>query len=282
MYALNKKSGAKISSFLRIADMYVPHHSSSIFVLGFLAITVVFGIFAGGHAYQAFNVTAAMAGFSVNKVNIIGNRQTSEIDIFSALSLDCGISLPGFDIEKARAAIAVFPWIESVSVQKIYPDQVNISVVERQPIAIWQHHGSVDIIDREGNIIVPYRRAFSRGLPLLVGQGAARQAAAFLKEIKPFSTIRQHARAYIRIGGRRWDILLDNGVRIKLPEKDVSRHLAAALMMQNRNSLFFRDVEIIDLRLDDRITVGLSAEALAHRAIAVKNLERQEKARKAG
>lgn len=300
MYALNGKSGVNVLSSLRarlsrsawwccslakrfrIADVHVPHHSGSIAVLGFLAAAAAFGMFAGGHARQAFNVTASTVGFAVDKVNISGNEQTSEIDILGVLGLDRGISMLSFDVEKARAAIAAFPWVASASVQKIYPDQINVSVIERRPVAVWQHDGRVDIIDRQGNVIVPYSTALGRGLPLLVGQGAARQAAAFLEEIKPFSTVRQHAQAYIRIGDRRWDILLDNGMRIKLPEEDVPRRLAAALVIESKNGLFSRDVETIDLRLDDRITVGLSDEALARRAAAVKDLERREKARKAG
>ncbi|RCL02686.1 MAG: cell division protein FtsQ [Candidatus Tokpelaia sp. JSC188] len=301
MYALNNGSGMKMSlSFLgttfsiflrhrcncskyfQIADTYIPRYAGSVTILGFLSVVIIFGVFAGGHAYQAFNVMAAVVGFSVEKVNISGNRKTSEIDLLSALDVDRSISLFSFNVEKARAAVSVLPWVESVSVQKIYPNQINISIVERQPIAIWQHNGNIDVIDKQGNVIMPYGTGADYRLPLVVGQGAARQAAAFLEELTPFSMIKQHARAYIRIGDRRWDILLDNDVRIKLPEEDVPRHLATVLMMDGTNTLFFRDIEIVDLRLTDRITVALSTEALARRAAAIKDLEDREKAKKAG
>jgi len=300
VYALKGSSGAGLLSFLQagfmrflwryrglfkhfqLEDVRVPCHSGSAAVAAFFSIAVVFGIFAGGHAPQAFRLVTSAAGFAVEKVNISGNHQTSEIDVLEALELDGETSMIGFDVDRARAAVAAFPWVESVCVRKIYPDQINVTVVERQPVAIWQHDGAVDIIDRQGRVIVPYNTVWGRGLPLLVGQGAERQAGVFLDGMSRFAGIRERARAYIRIGDRRWDILLDNGVRIKLPEVDAPGRLARALALENSDGLFSRDVENIDLRLADRITVALSNEALARRMAAVRELERWKKARKAG
>lgn len=260
----------------------IPHHCGSVAVVVFFSAAAVFGVFAGGHAAQAFKMIAVSAGFAVEKVNMSGNRQTSEIDILGALGLDGETSLINFDVGRARAAIAALPWVASVSVRKMYPDHLDIAIVEREPAAVWQHERMLDIIDRQGHVIVPYAAALAHGLPLLVGEGAETEAGAFLDEMRPFPGIAGHARAYIRIGGRRWDILLDNGVRIKLPETGAPARLAQALAIENRDGLFSRDVETVDLRLKDRITLALSKEALERRMAAVRDLESREKAWKAG
>jgi cell division protein FtsQ len=275
----------RYSGFARrfqVRDVYVPHHSGSVAVVFFLSLAAVFGMVAGGHASQALKLAASVSGFAVEKLNISGNRQVSDIDVLDALGLDGETSMIGFDVDRARGAIAAFPWVESVSVRKIYPDQVNIAIAERQPVAVWQHDGTVDVIDRQGHVIMPYSPALGQGLPLLVGQGAGHQAGSFLDGMKPFAAVMEHARAYIRIGDRRWDILLDNGVRIRLPEVDAPRRLAEALALENSDGLFSRDIESIDLRLNDRVTVGLSDEALSRRMAVIRDMERREKARKAG
>jgi len=300
VYALKGSSGTDLVSFLRaqimrlwrrchgfarrfpLSRVHVPYHAGSVAVVVFFIAAAIFGMFAGGHASRAFNMVASASGFAVTKIHVSGNRQISDIDVLDALALDPNISMIGFDVAGARAAIAAFPWVASVSVQKIYPDQINIAIVERQPAAAWQHDNRVDIIDGQGRVIVAYSAALGHGLPLMVGHGAERYAAAFLDDMKPFKTIRERARAYIRIGDRRWDVLLDNGVRIKLPETGAPQRLAQVMALDSSSGLLSRDVETIDLRLDDRITVALSDEALARRQAAVKDLERREQAQKAG
>lgn len=267
---------------LAVGGTTVPRHIGSFAVVGLFTATAIFGITAGGHAPEVFKVTTSTFGFAVEKVNVVGNHQTSEIDVLGALGLDGDTSMVGFDVDEARKLLAQLPWIQSVTVQKVYPDRLNVTLVERKPIALWQHDGDIDVVDADGRVIVPFRPGLGRNLPLVVGRGAEVSASEFLAQMDRFPELKERIRAYIRIGDRRWDVLLDNGVRLKLPEVDVNRRLTEALDIDKREGLFSRDVLSIDLRLGDRVTVALSDDAMARRAKTVKELERQEKARKAG
>jgi cell division protein FtsQ len=59
------------------------------------------------------------------------------------------------------------------------------------------------------------------------------------------------------VAGRRWDLHLDNGVTVKLPEKNVREALAQLVKLESQQHLLARDVVVVDLRLPDRITVRL-------------------------
>lgn len=265
-----------------LADVQVPRHLGSLAFVLFVGATTVYGISAGGHTDEVVKATTSTFGFAVEDVEIAGNHRMSELDVLSALGLDGETSMIGFDATQAREELAKLPWIQSVDVQKVYPDRVRISLVERQPYAVWQHSDELDIIDKDGRVIVPFRPGLAGELPLVVGVGADAKAADFVKEVSAFPEIHDRVRAYVRVGDRRWDILLDNGVRIKLPETNAMARLADAVKADKEQGLFSRDILSVDLRLPDRMTVALSDGALERRNQVVKEEERRLKVQKAG
>lgn len=265
-----------------LSDVELPRHFGTFAVVAFLGASVLYGVSAGGHSDDVIKATTSTFGFAVEDVEIAGNNRMSELDVLSALGLDGETSMIGFDTTKAREVLAKLPWVQSVDVQKIYPDRVRVSLVERQPYAVWQHGDNLDIIDNAGRVIVPFKPGLAGDLPLVVGLGADKKASDFVHEIAQFPEIQERVRAYVRVGDRRWDVLLDNGVRIKLPETNAMARLADAVKADKEEGLFSRDILSVDLRLPDRITVALSDEAVERRNQVVKEEERRLKAQKAG
>lgn len=266
----------------RGSGVHIPRHAGSFAVLGLLAGIAGFGMVAGGHTAETLKLAGSGIGLGVDKIQISGNSRISEIDVLQALGLDGDMSLPALDVEKARAALELLPWVKEASVRKIYPDKLAVKLTERKPYAVWQKNGAVDIVDGQGRVIVPYNAADGRGLPFFIGRGAADNAREFLSGMRQFPDLARQARAYIRVADRRWDILLNDGLRIKLPEQEPFARLAEAERLDRRAGLFSRDITELDLRLSDRITVALGDEALARRAAAVKEAIAREKALKNG
>lgn len=260
----------------------IPRHSGSYAVLAFLSATLLYGTYAGNHSSDALKTTTSSFGFAVEQVNIQGNYFTSEIDVLGVIGLDGDTSIIGYNVDTIRDELQTLPWVKFASVQKIYPDQLNITLTEHQPIALWQYNGEVNIIDKDGNIILPYRSNFKDYLPLIVGRGAQNNAKTLFAAMEQFQNVKDRVKAYIRIGDRRWDLVLDNGVRIKLPEDNYEKRLSQMIDIDKKENLLSRDILSVDLRLDDRVTVKLSDAALKRRADTVKELEKREKTRKAG
>ena len=107
-------------------------------------------------------------------------------------------------------------------------------------------------------------------MPLVVGDGAATKAKDFLAILDRYPTIRHQLRASILVADRRWNIKLQNGIDIRLPEDGVAAALETLVQLDADKKLLSRDIDVVDLRLSDRVTVRLSDAAMAARAEALK------------
>ena len=99
------------------------------------------------------------------------------------LQLDGWTSLIGFNADEARQRISDMPWVQSASVRKIYPDVIEVDIVEKKPLAIWQHGQQLSLIDEAGKIIVRFNHQRYATLPLFIGPGANERAAEFTARI---------------------------------------------------------------------------------------------------
>ncbi|WP_019221484.1 cell division protein FtsQ/DivIB [Bartonella senegalensis] len=267
--------------FVRV---HVPRHFGSFAVLFFFSLTLLYGLSLSGRMEVIVKTALSDIGFMITDVDMSGNKRVVKQDILKLLGLDAAASsIFTFDVERARSLLEQQAWIQSANVQKIYPNRVRILVVERKPYAIWQHDGMVDIVDSTGRVIVPFQAGVVQNLPLIVGQGAQNAAKGFLQALSVYPKIYGHVRAYVRVGDRRWDLILDNGMRVMLPENGAFERLDSLIKSGVVKDLFSRDVLRVDLRLSDRITVALSDEALErHRAFVAEKEERVLNTRKAG
>lgn len=226
------------------------------------------------------NTIISDSGFVVVDVDISGNKRLTKRDILKILELDVAPSIFTFDVERARSLLEKQAWVQSANVQKIYPNRMRISIVEREPYAIWQHDSIMDIVDHTGRVIVPFKGEVVRGLPLVVGQGAQNAAKGFIQALSVYRQVYDRVRAFVRVGDRRWDLVLDNGMRVMLPENDAIERLSSLVSSGTMQDLLSRDILNIDLRLADRITVSLSDETLERYQARVAEEERILKARR--
>ena len=246
-------------------NVNIPRHAGAVGMLGFLGATGLYGMAVGGHTSEVVKATASALGFAIEDVRVVGNNETSDIDILGQLNLDGETSLVGLSAEEARQSIDKLPWVESAEVRKVYPGTVLVSLHERKAFAIWQNDKELSLIDDAGDIIVPFRAGRYNNLPLVVGEGAENKVKGFVDEIAAYPGLAGKVRAYIRVGDRRWDLLLDNGVRIMLPESDPLKALAQVEKLDQEQHLLSRDIAAIDLRLEDRVTVQLTASGMKQR-----------------
>lgn len=242
----------------------------------FLSSSVLYGAFLGGQIPAAAQSVTARLGFAVDQVRVTGNAETSEIDILDRLGLDGWTSLIGFDADAARERIAALPWVKVAAVRKVYPDEIEVRIEEREAFAILQQGSSLSLIERDGDVIAPFDGRRHAALPLMVGIGA-QKGADFVAKIGRYPELASRVKGYIRVADRRWDLRLENGITIRLPEGDEDTALAEVLLLDRQQGLLSRDIAGVDLRLDDRVVVQLTPEAQERRA---KLIAEQDKAAK--
>ena len=97
---------------------------------------------------------------------------------------------------------------------------------------------------------------------------ARRCAGALDRELTPLALlatagpIADRVRGLLRIGERRWDLMLDRDQRIMLPENDAIAALERVLALNEINELLARDLVAIDMRDGRRPTLRLGEAAV--------------------
>jgi len=148
--------------------------------------------------------------------------------------------------------------VRLATVKRMLPDTVLLGVVEREAIALWQHKGHFALIDHEGTVIED--RGFERfgGLLVVVGKDAPVHAAALLGMLATQPNLLAQVRTAVWVGGRRWNLQLDSGIDVRLPEENPASAWARLAEYERTNRVLARDVEMLDLRLPDRLIVRRS------------------------
>ena len=86
------------------------------------------------------------------------------------------------------------------------------------------------------------------------------EAVAVMAAAEPFSA---RIRGLVRIGERRWDLVLDRNQRVLLPDQNPVQALERLLALDHVLDVMNRDILTVDLRSDHRPTLRLTPNALA-------------------
>ncbi|MCR5855333.1 cell division protein FtsQ/DivIB [Mesorhizobium sp. J428] len=271
---------ARVLGRLVSGDMTAPRYAATIMTAVFMSATGVYGAIIGGHAPAVIQAVTARSGFAIEDVRMAGNKETSEIDVLQELGLDGWTSLVGFDADAARERIANMPWVSDASVRKIYPNVLEVELAEKKPLAIWQHGQQLSLIDDAGHIIVPFNHPRYATLPVFIGAGANERAAEFMSRIARTPELSVRVKAFIRVADRRWDLRLENGVTIRLPEYGEDAAIAEVARLDREQGILSRDVAAVDMRLEDRVVVRLTPEAATRREAALSEQAKKSKSGK--
>ena len=198
---------------------------------------------------------SAEAGLKVNDVVVQGRGRTGGDAILAALGATRGTPMLAISPAAAKARLEALPWIRSASVERLLPDTLYVQVAERQPLALWQRRGKLQLIDREGTVVaVPSLDEFA-DLVILVGDEAPKAAPALLEMLASEPALRPHVAAAVRVGGRRWNLKLDSGIDVELPEDNVGAAWHQLAQLDRTDGLLRRDILKVDLRLPDRLVL---------------------------
>jgi cell division protein FtsQ len=241
----------------------------------FLA-TAVAGIVIGGHELTFVSALTAWSGLAIDEVKITGQSETSEVDVLDGLKIGSYPSLLTFDVEAAKARVEKLPWVKEATLKKLYPHGLEVAITERQPFAVWQYGGTVSLVDETGKVItdqVPQRYA---ALPLVVGEGAAARAGEFINMVSAFPDIAERVHAGVLISGRRWTIVLEDGVELMLPQKDPMAALQTIAALDASDQLLSREIAAVDLRTGE-VVIRLDQKGLAARKAMLKQRAKRKR-----
>jgi len=190
----------------------------------------------------------AAAGFRLDAVRVKGASPLATGDILKAAGLYKGQPLADMDLDVIRQRIESVGWVHDVRVVRLLPDTLLIQVVERRQLAIWQSGGQRQVIDVRGAPIPEADPARFASLPLVVGAGAEKAAAAILLELSRRPPVLSQVEALVRVDQRRWDLRLRSGGLIQLPAVDEAAALRRLDELDRTSGLMRIGFERLDLR----------------------------------
>jgi cell division protein FtsQ len=272
------------SGLIDLVERRLPRRAGVIATLLLLAASAGLGIVKGGHLEvfvatlsEARNALANSAGFRITSVAINGRKQLTQDEVLAIGGVNGHSSLLFLDAASVRERLKADPWISEATVLKLYPGQLRIDIVERTAFALWQQGGRLMVISDDGAVLQDYLSPAFLKLPLVVGKGAETRARDFLALLARYPQVNAATKAAILVGERRWNLRLNDGLDIRLPENNVGNALATLSNLDRDEHLFAKDIVTIDLRLPDRLVVQLSEDAAKAREEVLKKKDPKKK-----
>jgi len=200
--------------------------------------------------------------FMVSLMAIDGAGTDLAEDIRRNTPIDFPVSSFDLDLETMREAVMLLSPIAEASL-RIRPGGVlQVDVVPRVPVAVWRSHTSLSLLDVDGAHVSHISFRSDRAeLPLIAGEGANEHVDEAMELIRTAEPLGKRLRGVVRMGARRWDVVLDRDQRILLPATGAVTALEYVIALEGAQDVLSRDVARIDMRLGGRPTIKMNNDA---------------------
>lgn len=194
--------------------------------------------------------------FLVNLMAIDGASPAVDTLIRDAAQLEFPVSSFDLDLSELQEVLRNLRPVEQVHLRIRPAGILQVDVVERQPVLIWRRATGLELLDDEGvSIADAPSRALHSDLPLVAGEGVADHVDEALRIFAAARPLTGRVRGLVRVGDRRWDLVLDRGQRILLPTEQPVAALHQVVHLHQQDGLLTFDVTQVDMRLPARPTV---------------------------
>jgi len=202
---------------------------------------------------------SAKLGLAVDNIEVEGRETTDAATILAALAAERGTPILGVSPSRARAQLLALPWVRSAVIERRLPGTLYVRLVERKPLAIWQHGGKQELIDRDGTVIpVPDLSRFAK-LPIVVGEDAPPHAAALVDMLATEPDLAARVGAAVWVGERRWNLRVDGSIDVLLPDTNPAAAWTKLARLERSDGVLKREVQAVDLRLSDRLVLRVNS-----------------------
>lgn len=215
-------------------------------------------------AQAARDAIAAHPALRVERVDINPVSEELSAALDTVLDIEFPISSMDLDLGDLHDSVVALEAVESASVRIESGGTLKITVAERTPEILWRRaDGTLELLDRNGfRVGAAEGREAWPDLPLIAGEGADKAAAEAMALLNLSAPLEERMRGLVRVGNRRWDIALSNGITVMLPAAEAEAALARTLALDDAEDIFGRDLSHVDMRDGRRPILRLRPQAL--------------------
>ena len=200
--------------------------------------------------------------FMVDRLAIEGASDAVRDEILTLVPQELPVSSFDLDLPAIRARVEKIPAVAQAAVRVRQGGVLSVEITERVPAVLWRTRGGIRVLDREGvSVATVASRAARPELSVMTGAGADAHVAEALEILEAARPLKMDIRGLVRMGARRWDLVLDDGMRVMLPEAAPVRALERVIVLNATHEMLERDLVAVDMRIGARPTVRLSDHA---------------------
>ncbi len=210
---------------------------------------------------------ARTTGLAVSSVTVIGLDADPVLreQVLATAMIEPGENMWRADPHSIRDRIEATGRVVNVTVHRLWPDQVVITAHPATPTALWHDGEDWQVVDGLGRVMTGERPADHAGLLRVSGEGAAAAMPALREALAAAPSLMGRVGIAQRVDARRWDLLLDSGLVVRLPGET---RLAAALgrfeALNQAEQLADRPLRLADFRLPGRVFLRPAGPASRH------------------
>jgi len=201
--------------------------------------------------------------FTVKLMAIDGASEDIAEDIREILPVDFPVSSFDLDLTAMQDRVEELDAVARVDL-RIRPGGIlQVSVRERIPAVVWRNEQGLDLLDRDGRRVASVASRTERlDLPLLAGAGANKAVPEALDVLATAEPVAERIRGLVRMGDRRWTLILDRDQKIMLPELGPISALEQVMALQQAQDILARDIVVVDMRNENRPTLRMAEQAI--------------------
>ncbi|MYA89420.1 MAG: cell division protein FtsQ [Boseongicola sp. SB0662_bin_57] len=201
--------------------------------------------------------------FIVRMMIVEGASPELAASIRESLSIEFPVSPFSLRLDELREKVEALDAVARASLQVRSRGVLIVAVDERVPVAVWRSDGGLQLLDKTGyRVATVPSRVSRRDLPLVAGLGADAAIPEALLLYDVARPVRDRLRGFIRVGERRWDVVLDRGQTIRLPETQAVTAFKRVIELDVAQDLLERDISVVDFRNSQRPVLRLGQTAI--------------------
>ena len=130
---------------------------------GLIALALMIAIPYG--CYRAFS---SVTLFSLNNIEVSNAKHLTREEILGLADVEPGKNLLRMNLKSMGEQLLQNPWVETVRINRYYPDGISITITERQPVAIV-NMGFIYYLDKKGNVFKVLNQGDKLDFPVVTG-----------------------------------------------------------------------------------------------------------------
>ena len=188
-------------------------------------------------------------------------------DLADAVRAQLGVSFPvssfKLDLDALREKAESLDAVAQADLAVRSGGVLHVAIQEREPALVWRTEDGLTLLDATGHRVAGLAARGDRpDLPLIAGEGADLAATEALALMDAAGPLTKRLRGLVRVGDRRWDMVLDRDQRLLLPSDRPVQALERLLALDQAEDLLALDLVAIDLRDEKRPVLRLGEDAL--------------------